>query len=580
MTHGSSLTRRLAACITLLAFVASFALPSSAQTVLHSSTTIHGGHTLVTPGDSLGGFMSGADKTKLDGMGSTSRGYADALSTTNIAALTGLATTVDGVALSVDSMRVCSFAQTTSTQDGCYFVHSGAWTRVPELSVGTAAHGSYIVVGGGTSNKGLYYVNSTSGSDVVGTNDLVAISVGGGGASGVTSFNSRTGAVVPATADYTADQVSALFGVDVAAVTTKALSAYTYNNGTAGVGATITGNVNQACDTIDGLTPSLTPAAGSYVHVLVNNGAAWSDNGLYDVTQIGDASHPCILTRDPRVDTPAEIRASQIHITQGVQRRGARYEYCNDPNLTIGTTALAWCRADARPTSNEYVTHNCEFELSASLAPGTEVPSCQLVSLTGGGTTTRAAGTATERGVAVLSGGATAGSYTILEGDTSGTTNNFVFDTTIRAQLKVKISGPSVLSTSGQRFVEFAGWASGSNIGSTVSVVGLEYTDAIGTTWAGQLCNGSACNPQTTGAPTVVVGTYVTADFIKYAGESSVHIAINGTELTGSPFTTDVPIGTALSPMVEIFDQVGTGTNATFKVDYLYERLDWPNGRI
>src|SRR6478609_5722304 len=96
----------------------------------HSTTSIHGGHTLVVPGDSLGGFMSGADKTKLDGLGSSMKGYVDAWSTSNIGTLSGLANTVDGVAVNTASMTVCSAAQTTTTQDGCYLSASGSWTRI------------------------------------------------------------------------------------------------------------------------------------------------------------------------------------------------------------------------------------------------------------------------------------------------------------------------------------------------------------------------------------------------------------------------------------------------------------------
>ena len=143
----------------------------------HSTTSIHGGHTLVVPGDSLGGFMSGSDKTKLDGLGMTMKGYADAWSTSNIGLLSGLANTVDGVTINTAGMVVCSAAQTTTTQDGCYLSASGSWTRLTQFAAGSAAHGATFTVVAGTSNKGVWAFTNTTGSDVVGTADLTAINV-------------------------------------------------------------------------------------------------------------------------------------------------------------------------------------------------------------------------------------------------------------------------------------------------------------------------------------------------------------------------------------------------------------------
>lgn len=77
----------------------------------------------------------------------------------------------------------------------------------------------------------------------------------------------------------------------VAAATTAALAANTYNNGTSGVGATLTGNANGALAAIDGITPVV-----GY-RILVKNETAAANNGLYIVTQVGDGSTPYILTR-------------------------------------------------------------------------------------------------------------------------------------------------------------------------------------------------------------------------------------------------------------------------------------------
>jgi hypothetical protein len=79
----------------------------------------------------------------------------------------------------------------------------------------------------------------------------------------------------------------------VSMATTAALPACTYNNGTSGIGATLTGNTNGALSAIDGVTPDTTTNNS----IMVKNQANTIHNGIYWVTQVGDGSHPFILTR-------------------------------------------------------------------------------------------------------------------------------------------------------------------------------------------------------------------------------------------------------------------------------------------
>lgn len=76
--------------------------------------------------------------------------------------------------------------------------------------------------------------------------------------------------------------------------------ASTYDNGVAGVGATLTANANGAAS-IDGVSLSLTD------RVLFKNQTATEENGIYTVTTVGDGSNPAIYTRSTDFDTPAEI---------------------------------------------------------------------------------------------------------------------------------------------------------------------------------------------------------------------------------------------------------------------------------
>ncbi len=81
---------------------------------------------------------------------------------------------------------------------------------------------------------------------------------------------------------------------------TSPLPANTYANGAAGVGATLTGNVNGALS-VDGV-PSV---AGQ--RVLIAGEAAPANNGIYTVTAAGGAGAVYVLTRAADMDTAAEF---------------------------------------------------------------------------------------------------------------------------------------------------------------------------------------------------------------------------------------------------------------------------------
>lgn len=123
----------------------------------------------------------------------------------------------------------------------------------------------------------------------------------------------------------------------VRAATTAALPAVTYDNGTSGVGATLTADANGALPAQDGVTL----VVGEYL--LVKDQAAGLQNGIYEVTQVGDGSNPFILTRRTDADENSEVTAGQaVPITEGTINAD-RYALLttNDP-ITVGTTALVY----------------------------------------------------------------------------------------------------------------------------------------------------------------------------------------------------------------------------------------------
>ena len=123
------------------------------------------------------------------------------------------------------------------------------------------------------------------------------------------------------------------------AATTGALAAFTYANGTSGVGATITANANGALGTIDGVTLSV----GS--RLLVKNETAGNApfNGIYAVTALGNAGAPFVLTRTSDFDTAAEVTPGAFtFIEQGTVNADSGWVLTTDGAITIGTTPLTF----------------------------------------------------------------------------------------------------------------------------------------------------------------------------------------------------------------------------------------------
>jgi hypothetical protein len=141
-----------------------------------------------------------------------------------------------------------------------------------------------------------------------------------------------------ATKQYVDSAVSTGFTVHPSVVyaTAAALPANTYNNGTAGVGATLTANANGALS-VDG------NAVTTSQRILVKDEAAQANNGAYVVTQTGSAGAPYILTRATDFDTAGtgEIaNNAYFFTTAGATNAGSSFILSQTAAITVGTTAL------------------------------------------------------------------------------------------------------------------------------------------------------------------------------------------------------------------------------------------------
>ena len=123
------------------------------------------------------------------------------------------------------------------------------------------------------------------------------------------------------------------------AATTGVLPAVTYANGTDGVGATLTADANGAFAAVDGVTFTINE------RLLVKDQAAALQNGIYQLSTVGDAGNPFVLTRTTDFDngTPSgEVPGAFTFIEEGTVNEDNGFVCTTNSPVTIGTTAINW----------------------------------------------------------------------------------------------------------------------------------------------------------------------------------------------------------------------------------------------
>lgn len=116
----------------------------------------------------------------------------------------------------------------------------------------------------------------------------------------------------------------------------------TYNNGTAGVGATLTNAGTQAALVIDGITMVVAD------RVLVYEQTTQTQNGVYVVTDIGSGATNWVLTRSTDADTfgfagPDTLsEGSTFFVQEGATGAGETYTCNVSGTITFGTTNITF----------------------------------------------------------------------------------------------------------------------------------------------------------------------------------------------------------------------------------------------
>lgn len=121
----------------------------------------------------------------------------------------------------------------------------------------------------------------------------------------------------------------------------------TYNNGSAGVGATLTNAGTQAALVIDGITMAVND------RVLVYTQTAQAQNGIYIVTDVGSGSTNWVLTRAADADTygvksPNSLgEGDAVFVQQGATGAGETYVCNTVGTITFGTTAITFVQVSS-----------------------------------------------------------------------------------------------------------------------------------------------------------------------------------------------------------------------------------------
>jgi hypothetical protein len=251
----------------------------------------------------------------------------------------------------------------TGTQTSGYYLRSNgtnavlaaiAAADVPTLNqntTGTASNvtGTVAIANGGTGAITAASARTNLSAAQSGTNtDITSIALTNGTISAAPT--SSTDIVNKSYADSIATGINFHAACNYATIT--ALSpANTYNNGTSGVGATLTGSSNGTL-TIDGYT-FVSGDVGK--RILIKNEAAGANNGVYTLTQAGTGSLPYILTRATDYDTSGtgtnEIDIGDLLLVlAGTQNANTSWVQQTPLPITVGTTAIVFIQFAAVQT--------------------------------------------------------------------------------------------------------------------------------------------------------------------------------------------------------------------------------------
>ena len=202
---------------------------------------------------------------------------------------------------------------------------TGATTLNGNITLGNASGDTITVTGTPTFGASADF---DSGFTVAGSQ---TVDVGG---NKILNVGTPTQTTDAANKGYVDSVKQALDIKDSVRVASESNLATTYNNGTSGLGATLTADANGAVS-IDSISLTL----GDRVLVKAQSDA--SENGIYSVTTVGDVSNPYVLTRTTDADSSSEVTGGMFTFVEEGSNADAGFVLSNiTGSATIGTSDI------------------------------------------------------------------------------------------------------------------------------------------------------------------------------------------------------------------------------------------------
>ena len=338
----------------------------------------------------------------------------------------------------------------------------------------------------------------------------------------------------------------------VAYATTAALPASTYNNGTGGVNATLTGNVNGAL-IVDSYT--FTSPADNGERILVKNQANGAENGVYTLTQAGNSSPgaPFILTRATDFDSVG-TGVGQIDegdfflVTGGTANANTAWVQQTPPPITIGTTAIVFQQFSAP------ITYTAGTGLSESPIYTFNIANTGTAGTYGSASAVPVFVTNAQGQVTSVTNTSIAITGAAVSGDIAGNAGSATVLQTARNINGVSFNGSANISVNTNNAATFNDSGTGATSGSTFnggSLLTVSYNtigapSTTGTNASGNWninVTGSAGSATGNAATATVLQTARTINGVSFNGSANITVTANttnaltlGTGLTGSSF--------------------------------------------
>ena len=307
----------------------------------------------------------------------------------------------------------------------------------------------------------------------------------------------------------------------------------TYDNGTAGVGATLTNNSTQAALVIDGVTLSTSD------RVLVYEQTDATQNGVYTVTDTGSASTNWVLTRSTDTDSYAPSdpnsfgKGDAFFVLEGNEGAGELYVMNTEGTITFGTTNITFTQVASTAVysaGNGLTLTGTVFAADAGTGvtvDGTGINIGQAVETTSDVTFNSVSAALTGNVTGNVTGDVTGNADTATALETARNIGGVSFDGTASINL------PGVNTTGNQDTTGNAATATAWETGRTISLTG-DVTGSV----TGVDGSGNASIATTIAANSVALGTDTTGDYVSTI--TSGNYLTGGTSGEGSTPTLNV----------------------------------------